>query len=83
MLLTCFSTVFSLTKRPRAMALLERPSAMSARTSRSRSVKRSSGSLEDRGRPISWLTTSVQEPTTQADPAYAGRELGQVRQAIL
>ena len=58
LLFTCFSTVFSLTKRLWAMALLERPSTMSARTSRSRSVKRSSGLQEDRGRPISWLTTS-------------------------
>ena len=50
MLFTRFSSVFSLTKRLWALALLERPSAMSARTSRSRSLKRLkwvAGKIED------------------------------------
>jgi hypothetical protein len=47
------STVYSLTNRRSAMASLERPSAINASTSRSRSVRRSSGSRAWRGRPTS------------------------------
>ena len=50
MLRTCFSTVASVTQSSREIPLLERPSAMSAITSRSRGVSTSSGSSDAAGR---------------------------------
>ena len=49
MLRTCFSTVPSVTHSRRAMPAFERPSAISASTSRSRGVSTSSGSSTRRG----------------------------------
>ena len=57
MLRTCFSTAPSVTTRARAMAVLERPSAIRASTSRSRGVSSRSGSSRRR-RTSSWPTTS-------------------------
>ena len=56
MLLVCLATAFSVTKSAAAMAAFERPSAISASTSRSRGVSRSSGS--SRWRAIRAATTS-------------------------
>ena len=53
----CLLTAFSVTKRRCAIAALERPSAISASTSRSRGVSRDTGSLPAR-RTISFCTTS-------------------------
>lgn len=51
----CLATALSLTTSCTAMPALERPSAIRARTSRSRAVSRSSGSLARR--TSSWATT--------------------------
>ena len=57
MLVTCFSTARSVTTSASAIAWFERPSAISASTSRSRGVSASSGSSRRR-RPSSCATTS-------------------------
>ena len=57
MLDTCFSTAPSLTTRAAAIAVFDRPSAISASTSLSRGVSRSSGSRR-RARESSCDTTS-------------------------
>src|SRR6516162_9608353 len=77
MFLTCFSTVCSVTNSRSAIALLDRPSAISPSTSRSRSVSCSSAPLCRLGLPTNWLTTagSSTEPpsptwrTLEASPA--------------
>ncbi len=68
MLVTCFSTARSVTTSCAEIALLERPSAISSSTSRSRGVMSTSGSSR-RARPSSWATTSG----SSADPPPATR----------
>ena len=68
MLVTCFSTARSVTTMCSAIALFERPSAISSSTSRSRGVSSSSGSSR-RARPTSWETTSG----SSAEPPSATR----------
>ena len=84
MLFTCFSTVCSVMNSRSAIALFERPSAISASTSSSRSVSSSSGSsplraladeLRDDGR--------VEHRAALADPAHARRQLVEVGDAVL
>ena len=63
MLWTCFSTVPSVTHRRRAIPALERPSAISASTSRSRGVSSSSGSSTRRAATSSLTSAgSTTEP---------------------
>ena len=83
MLLTCFSTALSLTTRARAIAGLLRPSAISASTSRSRGVSRSSGSRR-RERASSCATTSGSSAVPPA-PTRRTRldELADVGDAVL
>ena len=84
MFLTCFSTVCSVTNSRSAIAWFERPSAIRASTSRSRSVRRSSGLSPCRRRPTSSPTTagSRTEPPCP-DAVDAGGELVEVGHALL
>ena len=83
MLLTCFSTALSVTTSDRAIAGLLRPSAISASTSRSRGVSRSSGSR--RRRPGQQLgdDLGIERRAAGADPPHGGEELGDVGDAVL
>ena len=71
MLAMCASTVFGARDRRSQIAWFERPSAISARTSRSRSVRSSSGTRARR-RPTSWATTSG----SITEPPFAIRRIG-------
>ena len=61
----CFSSVFGLRWSRSAIPVFDAPSAMSRSTSRSRSLRASSGETS-RGRSSSWATTcgSMAEPPT-------------------
>ena len=80
---TCVSTVFGLRKSVLQMPSLEWPSAISASTSRSRSVSSSSG-LSSRGRPTS-RATIVGSRTHSPSSMRSQRvdEHGDVRDALL
>ena len=66
MLVLCLLTAFSVTNSRWAMALLDRPSAISSSTSRSRPDRRASGSSRAR-RPRSFATTSLSMTVPPAD----------------
>src|SRR3954453_4074880 len=93
MLVTCFSTARSVTTIRSAMPVLERPSAISSSTSRSRGVSSASGSSR-RWRPTSWLTTPgstalppsparIPRPPPLPHPPHRRGELVDIRHAIL
>ena len=84
MFFTCFSTVCSVMNKRSAIALFERPSAINASTSSSRSVRSSSGVL-----PLAALTDElrhdrrVEHRPALADPPHAGRQLVEIGDAVL
>src|ERR1039457_6356334 len=81
MLLMCLATAPSLTTSAAAMAALERPSAISASTSRSRPVRPASGC---RLRAGSWGTTSRSSALPPPGPPGEGvGGLGQIRHPVL
>jgi hypothetical protein len=69
--LTCFSTVRSVITSRSEIAWLERPSAISASTSRSRALRSSSASWPCRGRPTSWKPASA---SSRATPSRSSTE---------
>ena len=83
MFLTCFSTVCSVTNSRSAIAWFERPSAIRASTSRSRSVRRSSG-LSPVPAPADELADDrrVEHRASVPDADDARRELVEVGHAL-
>ena len=82
MFAACFSTAPSVTTRRSAIAALERPSAISPSTSRSRGVSSSSGSA---ARPPSELgdDLGVQRRAARGHAAHGVDELARVADALL
>ena len=82
MLVTCFSTARAVITSWSAIAWFERPSAISANTSRSRAESASRGSWR-RWRPRSSETTSGSRADPVGDPANRVREALDVGHAVL
>ena len=82
MLLMCLATAFSVTNSAAAIAAFDRPSAISASTSRSRGVSRSTRLVaapgHDRGDHL-----GVEDRAAGGDAAYAVDELGDVGDPVL
>ena len=83
MLCTCFSTVPSVIQRRRPMPALERPSAISASTSRSRGVSSSSGSLDIPRRDELLNQSGVDDRSTTAYASHGVEELVELGDATL
>ena len=80
---TCFSTARSVTTSASAMALLERPSAISPSTSRSRAVRLSSGSSRRRRPEQQRDDLGVQRGAAVGDAAHGVGERVHVGDAVL